>query len=73
MVGASNKRTFLTSNYDLSGTLTSGQAFRWRFQEECVGWHRGPAWVRLRGDAYSIAAETAEPVSDWGWLEHYFS
>jgi N-glycosylase/DNA lyase len=71
MVGASNKRTFLTSNYDLSGTLTSGQAFRWLFQEESWVGIVGRHWVRLRGDAYSIAAETAEPVSDWGWLEHY--
>ena len=48
MVGASNKRTFLTSNYDLSGTLTSGQAFRWRFQEE--------AWVGIVGPALGAFA-----------------
>jgi len=52
-------------------TLTSGQAFRWRKEED--GWvgvvHRH--WVRLRLIAGGIFAETVGPHEDWDWLEHY--
>ena len=58
-------------DYDLAGTLESGQAFRWN----CVdgGWNGviGNRWVRLRADAFSITAEAAEPLSDWRWLTDY--
>jgi len=64
-------RTFAVRDYDLAATLTCGQAFRWHWQDH--GWSGvvGTHWVRLRAEASSVTAETAEPVSDWGWLTHY--
>ena len=63
--------TLAVRDYDLAGTLESGQAFRWN----CVdgGWNGviGNRWVRLRADAFSITAEAAEPLSDWRWLTDY--
>jgi len=66
-----NSATFSIRDYDLSGTLSSGQAFRWRFVDN--GWNGVIAgrWVRLRSDDFSIHAQTAEPVSDWSWLTNY--
>jgi N-glycosylase/DNA lyase len=69
-------------DYDLSATLNSGQAFRWRLRE---GWWEGVIglrWVRLRaetdlqrcglaGQPSVILAEAAEPEKDWRWLENY--
>jgi len=65
------RTTFGVQHYDLGATLASGQAFRWQQCDE--GWVGviGTHWVRLRGDGSSITAETAEPVSDWGWLHDY--
>ncbi|EEF61063.1 DNA-3-methyladenine glycosylase family protein [Pedosphaera parvula] len=56
------------TDYDLPGTLSSGQAFRWR--EEHNSWIGviGNHWVRLRSSSNSIIAEVAEPVTDWSWL-----
>ncbi len=63
--------TLAVRDYDLAGTLESGQAFRWN----CLngGWNGviGNRWVRLRADEFSITAEAAEPISDWHWLTHY--
>ena len=58
-------------NYDLEATLTSGQAFRWQFENG--GWEGviGHRWVRLEPHAQGIAAQTAEPISDWAWLRRY--
>lgn len=66
-----NSATFSIRDYDLSGTLISGQAFRWRFVDN--GWNGVIAgrWVRLRSDDFSIHAQTAELVSDWSWLTNY--
>jgi N-glycosylase/DNA lyase len=62
---------FLVEDYDLAGTLRSGQAFRWR--EKDGGWNGvvGGKWVRLRAETGKIVAETAAPVGDWRWLRHY--
>lgn len=62
---------FAVRDYDLNATLSSGQAFRWQLQD--VSWHGVVSGrsVRLRSDAFSISAETAEPVTDWNWLTHY--
>src|SRR2546423_280011 len=62
---------FTVPHYDLRATLCSGQAFRW--QPDALGWVGviGNHFVRLRGDEFSISAETAEPVSDWAWLKDY--
>jgi N-glycosylase/DNA lyase len=61
----------LESDYDLEATLNSGQAFRWRLTER--GWAGviGAHSVCLRSDGRGIRAETAHPVSDWGWLTDY--
>src|SRR5438045_391562 len=58
-------------DYDLAATLSSGQAFRWRFIDG--GWEGviGRHWVRLKQVPDAIAAETAVPESDWRWLMHY--
>jgi N-glycosylase/DNA lyase len=62
---------FPVSDYDLAGTLESGQAFRWNFVDG--GWNGviQNHWVRLRADEFSITAEAAQPVSDWNWLVNY--
>ena len=65
------RKTFSVRDYDLEATLSSGQAFRW--QRLGQGWEGviGGRWVRLRLTKGGIAAETAKPVRDWAWLEHY--
>jgi N-glycosylase/DNA lyase len=60
-----------TRDYDLPATLSSGQAFRWRFADGAWTGVIGRRWVRLRGDSFSITAETAEPVAEWTWLTEY--
>jgi N-glycosylase/DNA lyase len=62
---------FPVRDYDLAGTLESGQAFRWNFIDG--GWNGviPNHWVRLRADEFSITAEAAQPVTDWSWLTHY--
>ena len=64
-------KTFPVSDYDLAATLSSGQAFRWEWQDQSWVGVIGTHWVRLRSDAFSVTAETAEPVSDWNWLVAY--
>jgi len=62
---------FPVRDYDLAGTLTSGQAFRWNHVDD--GWNGviRDQWVRLRADEFSITAEAAQPTTDWTWLTHY--
>jgi N-glycosylase/DNA lyase len=67
----STTKTFSARDYDLKATLTSGQAFRWRCQDASWVGIIGTHWVRLRGDSFSITAETAETVRDWNWLTDY--
>ncbi len=67
----SQTAAFPLHDYDLSATLASGQAFRWRRVGEdwlgIVGRH----WVRLCAQADTLVAQTAVPVSDWQWLTSY--
>ena len=58
-------------DYDLSATLSSGQAFRWRLHNG--SWHGiiGRHQVRLQCDGKTIVAETDQPQSSWTWLTHY--
>jgi N-glycosylase/DNA lyase len=58
-------------DYDLAGTLASGQAFRWEQDEG--GWQGvvGSRWVRLNARNDSILAEVVEPIADWRWLAGY--
>jgi N-glycosylase/DNA lyase len=62
---------FPLRDYDLGGTLESGQAFRWILVDG--GWNGiiQNRWVRLRADEFSITAEAAQPMSDWSWLTNY--
>jgi N-glycosylase/DNA lyase len=62
---------FLAENYDLAATLTSGQAFRWRWMDGAWEGVVAGRWVRLRQEQDRIRAETAVPEQDWGWLRHY--
>lgn len=64
-------QTFEVADYDLAGTLGSGQAFRWRRSGH--GWVGiiGARWVRLQTDGNRLTAEVAKPVADWHWLSHY--
>jgi len=64
-------KTLSITDYDLDATLSSGQAFRWRHQDNSWTGVIGTRWVRLRADLTSILAETAIPVDDWVWLNHY--
>ena len=64
-------RTFHVQDYNLDATLSSGQAFRWRYADQRWSGVIGTRWTRLRSDASIITAETAEPITDWSWLEHY--
>ena len=65
------ERVFPLRDYDLSATLSSGQAFRWRHYDNA--WHGviGGRWVRLRSADGFLTAQTAAPVTDWNWLIHY--
>jgi N-glycosylase/DNA lyase len=59
------------SDYDLTATLSSGQAFRWAWRDEAWEGVIGQRWVRLQQRDRGIAAQTAGPTSDWRWLEDY--
>ena len=60
--------SFPVGDYDLSATLSSGQAFRWQFRDGAWEGVIGEHWVQLRE---GIIARTAEPLADWTWLAHY--
>src|SRR5688572_22262747 len=60
--------SFPVRDYDLSVTLSSGQAFRWQFRDGAWEGVIGEHWVQLRE---GIIARTAEPLADWTWLAHY--
>ena len=65
-------RTVLpVKDYDLAGTLSSGQAFRWQLKDNAWEGIVGQHWVRLQQGNDSIIAETAQGVADWEWLTHY--
>lgn len=60
-------------DYDLTTTLTSGQAFRWYPAGEAWDGVIEGRWVRLRSDGARLLAETAGPVDSWSWLEEYLA
>ncbi len=69
---AARPETLLTvTDYDLNATLSSGQAFGWRFRD--MGWESviGDRWVRLRAQPQGIHAVTPELQTDWDWLRRY--
>jgi N-glycosylase/DNA lyase len=64
---------FPLQEYDLTTTLTSGQAFRWYPAGDAWDGVIDGRWVRLRSDGARLLAETAEPVESWLWLEEYLA
>src|SRR5712672_4121167 len=64
-------KTFSILDYDLSATLSSGQAFRWRRSGEAWLGVIGANWVRLRQQGSLVTAETANQVPNWDWLTNY--
>ncbi len=67
----SNSAVFPVRDYDLAATLSSGQAFRWQFQDNgwngVIGRHR----IRLIPTRDGLRAETGHAVTDWQWLRDY--
>lgn len=59
---------FAVRDYDLSATLSSGQAFRWMLRDGAWEGVIGEHWVQLQE---GIRARTAVPVTDWTWLRDY--
>jgi N-glycosylase/DNA lyase len=68
-------------DYNLTATLTSGQAFRWSWHRDAWEGVIGQRWVRLRQEDEGIRAETVEASLrvglasaqpfNWDWLVHY--
>jgi len=65
---ALNEAFFPVRDYDLSATLSSGQAFRWVLRDDAWEGVIGEHWVQLRD---GIHARTPMPVIDWNWLREY--
>ncbi len=51
--------------------MTSGQAFRWRWEKNSWVGVIGTNWVRLQSKNNSIVVETTHPVMHWNWLTEY--
>ncbi|MBM3834793.1 MAG: hypothetical protein FJ403_16270 [Verrucomicrobia bacterium] len=68
---ASGQKRFPVQDYNLTATLTSGQAFRWQCRDGAWEGVIGTRWVRLDSGLDSILAATAEPVENWDWLSDY--
>jgi len=64
-------RFFPVEDFDLDGTLDSGQAFRWK--KTARGWEGviGRKWVCLNAVKGGLQAETARPKAHWAWLADY--
>lgn len=65
------KARFPVENYNLAVTLNSGQAFRWELHDGAWEGIVGGRWIKLSQEENGILAETASPVSEWGWLADY--
>lgn len=70
-MAASRTTVFPVRDYDLAGTLTSGQAFRWRERDGSWLGVIGACRVKLSFNGAAILAETSEPMTDWCWLADY--
>jgi N-glycosylase/DNA lyase len=64
-------KTFIVRDYDLATTLSSGQAFRWRYDGGAWTGVIGRRFVRLRHEDGVLTAETPQPSTDWTWLTVY--
>ncbi|MEO5803611.1 MAG: DNA glycosylase [Verrucomicrobiota bacterium] len=66
-----SQKFFPVGDYDLTATLSSGQAFRWRFHDGTWESVIDSRWIRLRQSKNEIIAETAIPISEWNWIINY--
>jgi len=57
--------------YNLAGTLDSGQAFRWQQVDDSWQGVVGAHAVRLRQTPEGLEARTQAPVAHWDWLRHF--
>lgn len=66
-----SEREWVVTDFDLTATMTSGQAFRWRLVDG--GWEAVVAgrWVRLEQRPSGIRAVTSARNAEWGWIEEY--
>jgi N-glycosylase/DNA lyase len=71
MLNTERQTSFAVRDYGLAATLTSGQAFRWKFVDGAWEGIIGPHFVRLKALDNSLIAETATPVANWSWLREY--
>ena len=62
---------FPVADYDLTATLTSGQAFRWKNINGAWEGVIGKRWVRLTQNPQGIIAESSPGNDDWTWLIDY--
>jgi len=69
--GSSCRAVFPCQDYDLSATLSSGQAFRWNCRNTAWEGVVGSHWVRLTSGPDGIVAETALPCGDLTWLRDW--
>lgn len=61
----------MARDYDLAATLACGQAFNWELSGDLWTGVVNGHWVGLRQTGDFIQARTAEPQTDWTWLENY--
>jgi N-glycosylase/DNA lyase len=66
-----SRHSFSVREYDLNGTLSSGQVFRWQPRQEMWEGVVGERWVRLCCSGEVIEAETFSAGPDWEWLGHF--
>jgi N-glycosylase/DNA lyase len=69
--GLRSRKFLPAANYDLGGTLDSGQAFRWQQKDDAWEGVIGSHFVRLTPTGDGIHAETTSAPADWGWLEEF--
>ena len=62
---------FKVQNYDLTATLTCGQAFRWKQIGDSWESVVKGRWMRLSSVGDGILAETPSPLEDCSWLAEY--
>ncbi len=70
-VDSNRNHSIPVRDYDLAGTLTSGQSFRWRQRGNDWEGIIGQRWVRLAASNDTISASTVEEVAGWSWLTDY--
>ncbi len=65
------QKAFAVADYDLAATLTSGQAFRWRFRDDAWESVVNSRWICLKQNRNQFFAQTLVQNDDWKWLADY--